>query len=263
MAVQLAGPAPQGEAKAVQLAIAAPMLNTKNSQPNENCPMEPKPNAQEIYEQLRHMIMSLQLMPGRRITENQLADFFNVSRSPIRAALQRLENDRLLSIKAKQGCFIRNIDMLQISHYYDVRVALENLVLQEISQLRDHSALQQLAARWDPKRLHFGVDITDELKEAEEHFHQDLAEISRNTVLAHYIADINDHIRVVRLLGFPDTKSVLDTYEEHHRICHYLLQQNLAAAQDEMTNHIRKSQDQANRVTLHQIYNNRKILKFD
>ena len=37
--------------------------------------MEPKPNAQEIYERLRSMIMSLQLMPGSRITENQLADF--------------------------------------------------------------------------------------------------------------------------------------------------------------------------------------------
>ncbi|HNG61318.1 MAG TPA: GntR family transcriptional regulator, partial [Cellvibrionaceae bacterium] len=36
--------------------------------------MEPKPNAQEIYERLRSMIMSLQLMPGSRITENQLAD---------------------------------------------------------------------------------------------------------------------------------------------------------------------------------------------
>jgi DNA-binding GntR family transcriptional regulator len=108
--------------------------------------MEPKPNAQEIYERLRSMIMSLQLMPGSRITENQLADFFKVSRTPIRGALQRLENDRLLSIKAKQGCYVRNIDMLQISHYYDVRVALENLVLVEINQLRDRSELQSLQA---------------------------------------------------------------------------------------------------------------------
>lgn len=225
--------------------------------------MEPKPNAQEIYERLRSMIMSLQLMPGSRITENQLADFFNVSRTPIRGALQRLENDRLLSIKAKQGCYVRNIDILQISHYYDVRVALENLVLVEISQLRDGSELQALADRWNPATLFYGLEITPELKKAEEDFHQELADISRNTVLAGYIADINDHIRVVRLLGFPNEKSVMDTYEEHFRICNFLLQHNLAAAQDEMTNHIRKSQDQANRVTLHQIYNNRQILKFD
>ena len=39
--------------------------------------------------------------------------------------------------------------MVQISHYYDVRVALENLVLVEISQLRDSSELHALAERWD------------------------------------------------------------------------------------------------------------------
>jgi DNA-binding GntR family transcriptional regulator len=225
--------------------------------------MEPKPNAQEIYERLRNMIMSLQLMPGSRITENQLADFFNVSRTPIRAALQRLENEHLLAIKAKQGCYVRTIDMVQISHYYDVRVALENLVLTEISQLRDWSELQTLAESWNPATLFYGLEVTAELKQAEEDFHQQLADISRNSVLAGFIADINDHIRVVRLLGFPNEKSVLDTYDEHFRICNFLLQHNLTAAQDEMTNHIRKSQDQANRVTLHQIYNNRQILKFD
>ncbi|HEY6530020.1 MAG TPA: GntR family transcriptional regulator [Cellvibrionaceae bacterium] len=225
--------------------------------------METKPNAQEIYERLRNMIMSLQLMPGSRITENQLADFFNVSRTPIRAALQRLENEHLLTIKAKQGCYVRTIDMVQISHYYDVRVALENLVLTEISQLRDWSELQTLAKSWNPATLFYGLEVTAELKQAEEDFHQQLADISRNSVLAGFIADINDHIRVVRLLGFPNEKSVLDTYDEHFRICNFLLQHNLTAAQDEMTNHIRKSQDQANRVTLHQIYNNRQILKFD
>lgn len=55
----------------------------------------------------------------------------------MRAALQKLESEGLLTIKPKQCCFIRNIDLLQISHYYDVRVALEALVLEEISKLKN------------------------------------------------------------------------------------------------------------------------------
>lgn len=225
--------------------------------------MEHKPNAQEIYESLRNMIVHFDLTPGSRVTETQLADHFQVSRTPIRAALQRLENEDLLTIKAKQGCFIRNIDMLQISHYYDVRVSLENLVLSEICNLKDQTELRDLADLWHPVKLHFGVDVTNELKSAEENFHLQLAHISRNSVLANYIADISDHIRVVRRLGWPNKKSVTDTYEEHYRICELLLNQDLASAQAEMTNHIRKSQDQANRITLHQIYSNRTALKFD
>lgn len=225
--------------------------------------MEHKPNAQEIYESLRNMIVHFDLTPGSRVTETQLADYFQVSRTPIRAALQRLENEDLLTIKAKQGCFIRNIDMLRISHYYDVRVSLENMVLSEIVNLNDLTALRKLANLWHPERLHFGIVVTDELKIAEENFHLELAHLSRNPVLVQYITDINDHIRVVRRLGWPNKKSVTDTYEEHYGICEFLLNQDLTSAQAEMTNHIRKSQDQANRITLHQIYSNRTALKFD
>jgi len=225
--------------------------------------MEQKPNAQEIYESLRKMIVHFDLTPGSRVTETQLADYFQVSRTPIRAALQRLENEDLLTIKAKQGCFIRNIDMLRISHYYDVRVSLENLVLSEICNLKDQAELRNLMGLWDPERQHFGIEVTNELKSAEENFHLQLAHISRNSVLSDYIADINDHIRVVRRLGWPNKKSVTDTYEEHYRICELLLNLDLKSAQAEMTNHIRKSQDQANRITLHQIYSNRTALKFD
>lgn len=224
--------------------------------------MDKKNSAQQVYDSLRNMIIALKIMPGSRVTETQLAEHFEVSRTPVRAALQRLESEGFLTIRPKQGCFIRNIDMLEISHYYDVRVALENMVLEEISKLKDKTALRELAELWDPELLSFGVEITDDLKFAEENFHIQLARISRNTVLLDYVIDINDHIRAVRMVGWPDSKSVTDTYEEHFRICQYLLNNDLIMAQEEMANHIRKSQDQASRVTLHQLYGQHKALQF-
>jgi DNA-binding GntR family transcriptional regulator len=222
-----------------------------------------KYNAQEIYDALREMIISLAIMPGSRVTETQLAEYFDVSRTPIRAALQRLETEGYVTVKSKQGCFIRNIDMIKISQYYDVRVVLENLVLAEIGNLKDISPLRDLAEQWSPDNSHFGLTVSDQLKSAEEEFHLQLARISRNPVLVNYITDINDQIRVVRKLGWPDAKSVTDTYEEHHRICSLLLHADLATAQFEMTNHIRKSQDLCSRITMHQLYGNRKAIRFD
>lgn len=226
-------------------------------------PMNQKLNTQQIYDSLRHMITTLEVVPGSRVTEMQLANYFDVSRTPIRAALQRLENEGLLTIKPKQGCFIRTIDIMQISQYYDVRVSLENLVLEEICRLRDVSPLKKLSAAWHPDTQAFGLEVTDRLKEAEENFHLDLAKLSGNVALAGYIADINDHIRVVRRLGWPSTQSIIDTYEEHHRICELLLARDLETARFEMTNHIRKSQDGANRVTLMQLYANPKAITFE
>lgn len=209
------------------------------------------------------MITNLQIIPGSRLTETQLADFFNVSRTPIRAALHRLESEGLLSIKPKQGCFIRNIDMLKISQYYDVRIAVETMVQGEIGGLKDLSELGELAARWDPATYSFGTEATDELKFEEENFHLELARISCNEVLRNYLLDINDHIRVVRRLGWPDSRSVEDTYKEHFSICQLLLERNIKGAQKEIAKHIRKSQEQANRVTLHQLYDRQSIINFD
>jgi DNA-binding GntR family transcriptional regulator len=158
-------------------------------------------NTRDIYGELKAMINNLEILPGTRVTEHQLADYFEVSRTPVRAALHKLENDNLLSIKPKQGCFIRNIDMGLISNYYDVRVTLENMVLQEVSRQHDMSGLDKLKKDWDPEYHRFGVKTTDKLKQAEEAFHIRLCELSHNPALQNYITDINHKIRCVRLLG--------------------------------------------------------------
>ena len=219
--------------------------------------------SQDIYSTLRSMINGLEILPGTRVTENQLAEYFSVSRTPIRQALQKLENDNLLTIKPKQGCFIRNIDLPLISHYYDVRVTLENMVLSELTKHNARDGLEDLKRQWDPAQHHFGLVVTDQLKHAEEAFHLNLSGLSNNRVLEDYIADINHKIRCVRLLGWPDEKSVTNTYNEHFRICELLLAGDLSTAQAEMTVHIRKSQEQANQLTYNQLYNNRSVIQFD
>lgn len=225
--------------------------------------MDPRKSTQEIYETLRGMIMDFDILPGSRLTESQLADYFGVSRTPIRAVLQRLESEGQLTIKPKQGCFVRSLDMVQISHYYDVRVALENMAIDEAVKRKNREAIEVLATKWHPDTQLFGTEITESLKLAEENFHIELAMASRNPVLVGYLEDVNANIRAVRRLGWPDAASVADTYEEHYLICQLMLERKVKRAREEMERHIRKSQDRANRITLQQIYNERGRVVFE
>lgn len=152
---------------------------------------------------------------------------------------------------------MRSIDLLQISHYYDVRVALEILAVQEAMAQGDRAAIEALANKWNPTQKLFGDEVSEALKQEEEQFHIELARASRNPVLVSYLDDINNHIRAVRRLGWPDQVSVEDTYQEHFRICQLMLEERPEDAVAEMINHIRKSQDLASRVTLKQIYSQR------
>ena len=215
--------------------------------------MRTKVSAQQIYQALRSMILDLELAPGTRFTETQVADHFQVSRTPVREALQRLEVENQIIIRPKQGCFVRSIDLKQIRDYYDARVAIELLAVERACEHMSDAALEDLAELWNPEHLAFGTEADDTLKQAEEAFHIALAQGSGNPALVRYLTDINDHIRVVRRLGWPDYTSIQDTYQEHYDICRLIQQRDVVAARANLLAHIRKSQNQADRITLAQL----------
>lgn len=216
-----------------------------------------KTTAQDIYSELREMILAFNLYPGSRITETELADHFKVSRTPIRAALQRLEAEGYLTIMPKQGCFIRTVDIEALSQYYQVRIALELLSLELACTYMPESELKELATAWDPKIQHDRSDNADEMEALDESFHMALAEGSGNSALAHYLIDINRQIRVIRRLDFTDSTRVDKTYQEHYQICKALLKRDLGKAQQLMRTHIKRSQDFAKNLTLTQLAKSR------
>ena len=72
-------------------------------------------------------------------------------------------------------------------------------------------------------------------------------------MLLAYLEDVNNHIRILRRLGFPDRKSVLETFEEHFELCQLIRKRNFRTARKAMIAHIRKSQQIARSVTLSQL----------
>lgn len=92
--------------------------------------MEAKLSAKDVYTRLRERILNFEIYPGSRVTETELAEYFGVSRTPIRSALQRLEAEGYLTVLPKQDCFISNLDIDDLSKYYQVRKTLEQLSLQ-------------------------------------------------------------------------------------------------------------------------------------
>jgi DNA-binding GntR family transcriptional regulator len=209
-------------------------------------------SSQKIYEKLRKKILEFEIYPGTRITESELAADFNVSRTPVRAALQRLAVEGHIIIQPKQGCFVRPVDIEKISHYYDVRVHLEAAAVELACENMGEDELDALEEIWNPTRVKKSLNM-DEVKSLEEAFHVEIAVASGNAVLVEYLEDINNHIRILRRLGFPDRKSVLETFVEHYELCQLIRARNVRSARKAMIAHIRKSQNIARSVTLSQL----------
>lgn len=209
-------------------------------------------SSQKIYEKLLKKILEFEIYPGTRVTETELASDFNVSRTPVRAALQRLAIEGHIVIQPKQGCFVRAVDIEKISNYYDVRVHLEAAAVELACENMGDDELDALEEIWNPARVKKSLNM-DEVKSLEEAFHIEIAVASGNAVLVGYLEDVNNHIRILRRLGFPDRKSVLETFVEHYELCQLIRARNVRNARKAMIAHIRKSQQIARSVTLSQL----------
>jgi DNA-binding GntR family transcriptional regulator len=68
-----------------------------------------------------------------------------------------------------------------------------------------------------------------------------------------YLQDVNNHIRILRRLGFPDRDAVISTYQEHYEICQSILAADLPEACRLIRTHIHASQAKGREVTLAQL----------
>lgn len=102
-----------------------------------------------VYDILRDEIISLSLPPGSAIDENQLAERFSMSRTPIREALVRLAGDGLVTTLPNRSTVVSNIDFLSLPAFFDAitlmyrvttRLAARNRTEEDLRQIRAHQA---------------------------------------------------------------------------------------------------------------------------
>src|SRR3954471_21839325 len=79
----------------------------------------------QVYDRLRAAIVSAELEPGRQLSENEVAGRLGVSRTPVREALVRLRDDRLVEIVPQLGTFVAQISDRAIADAQFIREALE------------------------------------------------------------------------------------------------------------------------------------------
>lgn len=207
-------------------------------------------NVSKLYDQLKQKIISFELYPGTRVTEQTLSEMFGVSRTPIRQVLQRLEIEGFLTIRPKQGCFIRELDVDELMEYYEARIAIEQLIVESAVTNMSDKEVEQMMLAWQSDthdaELAQGID----LGEKDESFHVGLALASDKPVLAAILKNINQRIRVIRRLDLNSDNRSQRTYKEHSEILQHIKDREMSKAKNAMKRHIQRSREFAKTLTL-------------
>lgn len=88
-------------------------------------PIEASNLSDAVYERLRELIIKRSFMPGQRLNLNELEASLQVSRTPLKTALKRLELEGLVNIQARSGTFISQIDANTLEENYKIRSSFE------------------------------------------------------------------------------------------------------------------------------------------
>ena len=141
---------------------------------------------QQVYEQIKHDIITCKLAPGEPLSENQFLDRFKVSKTPIREALTSLVQDGLLEYTPNRGFMVTPISVTDIQEIFEARIffetelfrlAVKNISDEEIEELERQSQMDG-----EPK----SPDSAETFLESNRKFHMALAAAGGNNRLLWY-----------------------------------------------------------------------------
>ncbi|WCT73088.1 GntR family transcriptional regulator [Sphingomonas naphthae] len=209
--------------------------------------------AQGTYEKLRQSIFDFTLPPGQRYAEQELADMFGVSRTPLRLALHVLAHDGLLEhVGGHSGWQIRPLDGDYYEELYDFRIDLEALAVRRICASGEKPDLSDLLAFWTAPKGQRQVE-GPAVAEADEHFHRSLIRLAQSPEMLRTYDRLTDRIRVIRRLDFVRSDRIAATYAEHSAILRAIEAGQAARAERLIRGHIGQSRIEIRKITLHQI----------
>lgn len=198
----------------------------------------------EIYHQLEQEIVGLHILPGETLSENQLCSRFGVSRTPIRSALQRLEQNGFVRILPHRGTIVTPINLQIANQMIYQRVAVETMVLRDF--VRTAAPIEVEQVRYAQQQLLLaGQDLSDpehfdinHFLDVDLHMHQLWFRFTGKSFLWEMMTKPQaDYARFIRL-DIVGAKNVPDVLNDHREMMRIIDEKDIAAIEPLMNHHL-------------------------
>jgi DNA-binding GntR family transcriptional regulator len=194
---------------------------------------------QHVYALLREAIVSVELEPGQQLSENDLAVRVGVSRTPIREALVRLRDDRLVEIVPQLGTFVTRISPAALADAQFVRESLECAAVRLAAQRSDAEAVQKLEAILQRQaQTHAGGDL-DRFYVLDDEFHHALCSLSGRGIAWELSQRASGHLNRIRRLSLAQPDYIPEMIEEHHAVLAAIANRKPAQGEKALRHHLR------------------------
>jgi len=174
-----------------------------------------------IYPMLKSAIMEMDIY-GRdanlRLDERKLAEQLNISRTPVREALGRLEREGFVEIRPRKGVYVRPKTLKEVLELVVVWAALESMAARLVTQVATDKEIASLRKLGVKNSADSGRADIAEYSQANIKFHQRILELSRCSLLSESADDLLQHMHAVRRRAMQEKDRIARSVVDHMAI---------------------------------------------
>lgn len=196
------------------------------------------------FDRLQTAIVTGEIPPGTRVSEQYLSNTFGLSRGPLREAIRRLEGRRLLTRIPHAGVRVVSLSFDELIELYHVREALEGMACRLAAQNMSEEEIAGLRAVLATHEQHSGLQANSSYyqQEGDLDIHYLIVQGSRNRTLADMLlGDLYQLVRMYRYRFSTTPKRPQQAFSEHHRIIDAIADRDGELAEMLMRRHISAS----------------------
>ncbi len=197
-----------------------------------------KPIRDIVYEQLRKAILEGTIKPGERIVENEYADMLNISRTPVREALRKLEIEGFVEYIPRKGVIVKGFSLKDIIEIFEIRKALECLAVKHVVENISDEEIEALKEIIKKMEEAGKEDNYERIVDICQHFHQSILDASSMPRLQSMISTLQEYLeRFKRVTLAKDTRRT-SAIKEHKEIMQAIIEKDVSKAEELTIKHI-------------------------
>jgi GntR family transcriptional regulator, rspAB operon transcriptional repressor len=197
------------------------------------------PARTQVYATLRDAIIRAELPPGRKLSENELATWLGVSRTPIREALVRLRDERLVAIVPQLGTFVSYISTQAVSDAHFIREALECAAIRETAVVATEDDVASLEENLRAQERADERGDFDAFYVLDEEFHRVLCDLSGHATVWAVSQRAKGHLNRIRRLSIPMPSYIGEMIAEHRGVVSAVAEHDPDEAEEQLRHHLR------------------------
>jgi DNA-binding GntR family transcriptional regulator len=185
-------------------------------------PLEPaKALKTRVYEALKELIGHMDIYSSKdliRLDERALGEQLGVSRTPVREAISRLEQEGIVQNIARRGAFLVRKNKQEVLDIVDVWAALESMAARLATSRASDEEIAQLRKNFTSYDGEEARTHIDEYSDTNIEFHQTIIDLAKSELITQMAAQLFFHMRAIRTSTIKDRDRVAQSVMDHTRI---------------------------------------------